>query len=75
MRAIDKFKLPDDEMRADPWYEEYLHQKDHPMNEVKYWFHGTDHDSAKNIVTKGIDIERGRPGLDFSDSNGFYLTR
>ena len=41
---------------------------------VTYWFHGTDHKSALNIVRNGIDLEKGKAGADFSDGNGFYLT-
>ena len=40
---------------------------------IKYWFHGTDHDSAMHIAINGIDLDRGRAGKDFSDGRGFYL--
>jgi len=46
-----------------------------PAASVNYWFHATDHESAKNIATQGIDLDRGLAGKDFSDKDGFYLTR
>ena len=46
-----------------------------PAASVNYWFHATDHESAKNIATHGIDLDRGLAGKDFSDKDGFYLTR
>merc|ERR1711915_787407 len=44
------------------------------LEDVKYWFHGTDYQSAINIAKNGIDLEKGKQGGDFSDGNGFYLT-
>lgn len=38
-----------------------------------YWFHGTDHKSAVNIVKNGIMPNVGKPKLDFSHGDGFYL--
>lgn len=37
-------------------------------------FHGTDHESAKDIIDQGIDINLGKQKRDFSDGAGFYLT-
>ena len=39
-----------------------------------YWFHGTDHNSALNIIREGIDLGKGKAAGDFSDGDGFYLT-
>ena len=38
------------------------------------FFHGTNHESALNILQEGIDITRGGQRLDFSDGEGFYIT-
>ena len=38
------------------------------------FFHGTNHESALNILQEGIDITRGGQRLDFSDGEGFYTT-
>ena len=37
------------------------------------FFHGTSHKSAQNIIMSGIDVNKGRPALDFSSKDGFYL--
>ncbi|KAJ7318873.1 hypothetical protein OS493_037284 [Desmophyllum pertusum] len=37
-------------------------------------FHGTDHESASDILSRGIDLHRGRQKRDFSCGSGFYLT-
>jgi len=44
------------------------------IESVKYWFHGTDINSARDICTKGISVDQGRTKLDFSDGSGFYVT-
>lgn len=38
-----------------------------------YWYHGTDHKNAVDIVKNGIILGKGKPKLDFSHRNGFYL--
>ena len=39
------------------------------------YFHGTDHQSARNISTvRGIYLNAGRPRHDFSSGKGFYLS-
>ena len=38
-------------------------------------FHGTDHESAKDILVRGIDLKAGRQRRDFSCGFGFYLTK
>lgn len=45
------------------------------MNEDGYelFYHGTDHESAANIIEKGIDLEKGGEYKDFSHGIGFYL--
>ncbi|KAJ7318867.1 hypothetical protein OS493_037278 [Desmophyllum pertusum] len=37
-------------------------------------FHGTDHQSACDILSRRIDLRRGRRKRDFSCGSGFYLT-
>ena len=37
-------------------------------------FHGTDHQSASDILFRGIDLFAGRQKRDFSCGSGFYLT-
>ena len=37
-------------------------------------YHGTDHNSAKKILMRGIDLYTGRQKRDFSCGKGFYLT-
>ena len=66
-----------EEILKDPWFTEsgFLNQKQQPMQNVKFWFHGTNTERALNIVKSGIDITYGRPGLDFSHGRSFYLTR
>lgn len=38
-------------------------------------FHGTDHHSASDILSRGIDLCTGRQNRDFSCGSGFYLTK
>ena len=38
-------------------------------------FHGTDHQSAVNILFQGIDLSADRQNRDFSSRSGFYLTK
>ena len=38
-------------------------------------FHGTDHQSAADILERGIDLCAGRKNRDFSCGSGFYLTK
>jgi len=53
----------------------YLIDQGTDLQGVRYWFHGTDYDSAWSIVEKGIRLEGyGKRCGDFSDGNGFYLT-
>lgn len=42
------------------------------QNDVLY--HGTDHNSAKKILMRGINLYAGRQKRDFSSGKGFYLT-
>ncbi|XP_047146881.1 uncharacterized protein LOC101237440 [Hydra vulgaris] len=37
------------------------------------WYHGTNGNFAKNIISNGIDSQKGKPRKDFSHQNGFYL--
>ena len=55
-------------------FHDYLKQAQNSMPEAEFFFHGTDHKSALNIVREGIDVEASRRGLDFSDGKGFYLS-
>ena len=47
-------------------------QKD---DEFEVFFHGTSHDSAKDIIESGIDLSKGASIKDFSDKDGFYLSK
>ncbi|XP_067025287.1 uncharacterized protein [Acropora muricata] len=38
-------------------------------------YHGTDHDSAADILFRGIHLRAGRQNRDFSCGSGFYLTK
>ncbi|XP_067023728.1 uncharacterized protein [Acropora muricata] len=38
-------------------------------------YHGTDHQSAVNILFQGINLSAGRQNRDFSSRSGFYLTK
>jgi hypothetical protein len=69
------FKLTKKELHQDKFFTDYLRQDQNPIGGVTYWFHGTDRESALNIIKEGIDVRRGKEGLDFSDGAGFYLTR
>ena len=40
----------------------------------KFYFHGTDHNSAKNILEKGISLGSGAKKCDFSHGDRFYVT-
>ena len=40
----------------------------------KLHFHGTDHNSAKDILLNGISLSKGAQKCDFSDGDGFYVT-
>ena len=42
--------------------------------EGQLYFHGTDHNSAKNILENGINLRKGKEKCDFSDLKGFYVT-
>lgn len=48
---------------------------DYEDDQHSYLFHGTDHESASNILCEGIDLCVGRQKRDFSSGSGFYLTR
>lgn len=43
--------------------------------EFEIFFHGTSHKSAVNIIEKGIDVGKGNEQQDFSDLDGFYLSK
>ena len=79
IQAVRKLRISKDEFQrfqqGQCWFSDYLIQQKNPLSEVTYWFHGTDHDSAKKICEEGIDIETGKRAMDFSDGAGFYLTR
>jgi hypothetical protein len=38
-----------------------------------FYFHGTDHKSAQNILENGINLRDGQTGCDFSHGCGFYV--
>ena len=58
-----------------------IYMKDQPENfpmslsndNFEFFVHGTNHQSAKNIIEKGILLGEGAARQDFSDGSGFYL--
>ena len=44
------------------------------VQDVNYWFHGTDQESAGIIAECGIDLDKGKRTADFSSGSGFYVT-
>ena len=75
VKAIDRFKIDDTELNQKQYYQQYILQEQTPLQNVSFWFHGTDHKSASDIVRLGINVGKGRTGLDFSSGIGFYMTR
>jgi len=43
--------------------------------DYEVFFHGTSHDHARNIIHGGIKLTKGDNFKDFSDGEGFYLTK
>jgi len=52
----------------------YKSQNFSSVQDVEFWFHGTDHESAFNIAKHGIELSKGKRGADFSNGSGFYVT-
>ena len=58
-----------------------IYMKDQPENfpmslsndNFEFFVHGTNHQSAKNIIEQGIRLGEGAARQDFSDGSGFYL--
>lgn len=78
VKAEDTFMLEVGELPEVPWLTDYTtRQKDTRQKDslkgTKFWFHGTDHDSAIDIIRSGIKFKKARP-TDFSDEGGFYLS-
>ena len=74
VKALDTFALPVEELEPGiPWLHDYWAQEGKSLDSTKYWFHGTDHDSAINIIRNGIRFTKARRA-DFSDQGGFYLS-
>ena len=72
VKAIDTWM---DENIADvELFHNYRKQAQNSLSEAEFFFHGTDHKSALNIVREGIDVEASKFGRDFSDGKGFYLS-
>lgn len=44
-------------------------------DEFEVFFHGTSHESAQDIIEGEIDLRRGAQKQDFSDGDGFYLSK
>lgn len=44
-------------------------------DQFEVFFHGTESDSAKAIITGKIDVSIGYPELDFSSHGGFYVSK
>ena len=75
VKAQDTFMLTLEEVHQRPaWLEDYLAEEQNSIQGAKFWFHGTDHKSALNIIKSGIDVEASKRGRDFSDGKGFYLS-
>ena len=55
--------------------ESILRQLDLGQHQYTVFYHGTDHDSAKDILQRGVDLTTGRQKRDFSCGLGFYLTK
>jgi len=43
--------------------------------EFELFFHGTNHDSAQDIMTSGINLIKGSKRRDFSHGDGFYVSK
>ncbi len=41
---------------------------------VRFWFHGTCQEFADDIITNGIDLDKGKEFGNYSHKDGFYLT-
>ena len=52
----------------------YRSQAYSSVQDVNYWFHGTDQESAGIIAECGIDLDKGKRTADFSSGSGFYVT-
>jgi len=73
--VIKGLKLNSENDQQNTIIQTYLIDQGTNFQGVRYWFHGTDYDSAWSIVEKGIRLEGyGKKCGDFSDGNGFYLT-
>jgi len=72
-KAID-IKVPEDHLlHKVPCLHDYLTQDGSSLETTTYWFHGTDHESAKNII-QGIKLKSRRSADFSSDSDGgFYI--
>ena len=44
-------------------------------DEYELFFHGTSQKHAKDIIESGIDLRKGAKAQDFSDGDGFYLSK
>ena len=44
-------------------------------DEYEVFFHGTSQKHAKDIIESGIDLKRGAKAQDYSDGDGFYLSK
>ena len=44
-------------------------------DEYEVFFHGTSQKHAKDIIESGIDLRKGAKAQDFSDGDGFYLSK
>jgi len=72
--AVNTKMLNEEDLHSSSWLTDYISQEGHSLDGSTLWFHGTDHESAMNIIQNGIDLEKGKNGGDFSDGRGFYLT-
>ena len=73
VKAQDSFMLTKGELDDVPWLTDFTVKQDDTLEGPRFWFHGTDPDSAVNIIRDGIKFVKAR-ATDFADEGGFYLS-
>mgnify|MGYP000739563400 CR=1 FL=1 len=41
---------------------------------LKFFYYGTSHESAEDIIGYGISLKKGKDGMNFSSGDGFYVS-
>ena len=67
VKAWDTSMLPKDQLHQTPWLRDYIDQQQDSLTAAKFWFHGTDHDSALAII-----IFKADPAI-FQEEDGITL--